>query len=917
MKTTHTRWYGSQLVALFSVALVGVTVSTVFAGPRTPTQAAEELDAWTPEALKELNEIRRNAKANAFGKSNSDFFQASILSESKDQIRIVDVGDFDNDGDIDIVYAAEGDDTLGWFENNGNNPPSFTDHIISTSEDGATFVLSVDIDDDGDLDIVLCSRFSNEISLWLNDGEADPTFTKSFVGSVNNASSVAAGDFNNDGKIDLVVPNPAGNELTFFLQDPDLIISAGNSVPPAISFLRYGYFTEFGRPTSVASVNYDGFGGDDLAVACRDTGNIFLMINELDPIQFDNEKLVVISVLPEISGLLFFEEYLIDTIERPQDITFADMDNNEIPDIIVAGEKRDEILIYREDNFLFNQLSSDKGGPEFFFQKTYVTANFEASGRPNVGYADRPFFVRAADLNNDGNLDLLVPALGNNRFLWYEQISDEFIGEVLDKGRPLQGFLNPLRFHARSISRNFESPRSMVAADFNGDGLQDIVGAATQDDTIVVFRNKGFQNPHINPSIEITSPLDQAVIFNESSVDLEGNYSMYTNPDLVDIMLVIDASGSIKNQVALNKVKQTALDFLDSLPLQKISVLDSDDKFITVIPESNLSVRVGLVVFSTENVLEFPLGSDIGEMYEFISTIEPATRTNISDALLTANSELETNGLPDSHKMMLLISDGVENIKDGWLSANGIFYPIHTYSTGLPLFSLPFPDPALVEIGGGELLQDIAFVTGGKHFFGFNTPSFFSVFSPYDYLDTIFIEVDFAGASTTAPEAKSVNVPGTYFPSITDSTFEFQGLPIELTEEGIQGTSITATLVTDELLPRFYSATITVFGEINSGPTQPTFSPVLHIQLNNVPTDPDGDEIFYKYKWTSDGDDAETLIGPTSETSSILSEGPNVTFDPGETWTVEVTACDENGFTSPVFTYTFIISSPSIITLSP
>ena len=67
------------------------------------------------------------------------------------------VADMDSDGDLDIVSASWQDDTIAWYENDGNANPSFTKHVVATSADGAYDVHVADMDSDGDLDIVSAS----------------------------------------------------------------------------------------------------------------------------------------------------------------------------------------------------------------------------------------------------------------------------------------------------------------------------------------------------------------------------------------------------------------------------------------------------------------------------------------------------------------------------------------------------------------------------------------------------------------------------------------------------------------------------------------------------------------------------------------------------------------------------------------
>ncbi len=52
--------------------------------------------------------------------------------------------DVDGDGDIDVLSASDGDNKIAWCENDGNE--NFTSHTITTSADGAYSVYAVDVD---------------------------------------------------------------------------------------------------------------------------------------------------------------------------------------------------------------------------------------------------------------------------------------------------------------------------------------------------------------------------------------------------------------------------------------------------------------------------------------------------------------------------------------------------------------------------------------------------------------------------------------------------------------------------------------------------------------------------------------------------------------------------------------------------
>jgi len=103
---------------------------------------------------------------------------AADIATSADGARSVFVADMDNDGDMDILSASEEDDTIAWYENDGDeDDPSWTAANIITDADGANSVFAADMDNDGDMDIVSASSNDDTIAWYENDGNANPSWT--------------------------------------------------------------------------------------------------------------------------------------------------------------------------------------------------------------------------------------------------------------------------------------------------------------------------------------------------------------------------------------------------------------------------------------------------------------------------------------------------------------------------------------------------------------------------------------------------------------------------------------------------------------------------------------------------------------------------------------------------------------------
>ena len=83
-------------------------------------------------------------------------FTEHAISTSANSAASVYAVDVDGDGDMDVLSASEYDDKIAWYENNGSE--SFTEHAISTSANGAVSVYAADVDSDGETYSALAVR---------------------------------------------------------------------------------------------------------------------------------------------------------------------------------------------------------------------------------------------------------------------------------------------------------------------------------------------------------------------------------------------------------------------------------------------------------------------------------------------------------------------------------------------------------------------------------------------------------------------------------------------------------------------------------------------------------------------------------------------------------------------------------------
>jgi hypothetical protein len=147
-------------------------------------------------------------------------------------VRAVQAVDLNDDTFMDILVAAFSGDTYIWFEGAGNG--QFTPHVIDDSPDadGATGIDAADLDADGDLDIVGASNNADQYVWYENDGNEN--FSVHIIDNTSNLSigprGIAVVDLDNDGDIDVLGAAITGDAFAWYEND-----GTGNFITGTIS----------------------------------------------------------------------------------------------------------------------------------------------------------------------------------------------------------------------------------------------------------------------------------------------------------------------------------------------------------------------------------------------------------------------------------------------------------------------------------------------------------------------------------------------------------------------------------------------------------------------------------------------------------------------------------------------------------
>jgi hypothetical protein len=281
--------------------------------------------------------------------------------------RGVELGDIDNDGDLDVILAQDFDRLPGLFVNDGSGV--FTDVSaaqlppITLSCSRAQFG---DIDNDGDLDLYLTSGTSSRFScgqyrVYVNDGSgffSDETATRHPIGNVCNNMDCIFGDIDGDFDLDVRTASTGSNNSRLYRNDGTGVFSLVAGVPADSSCYSY----DFG--------DMDGDGDLDMVGANGGTGTAEILLANDGAGGFAD-------VSGQISPNLSLDD---------NDSKFFDYDDDGDLDLIIARLGSGGERIYNNDGH----------------------GNFtQASGVIQV-VSDSTLDLMVADLDNDGDLDIVT-----------------------------------------------------------------------------------------------------------------------------------------------------------------------------------------------------------------------------------------------------------------------------------------------------------------------------------------------------------------------------------------------------------------------------------------------------------------------------------------------------------------------------
>ncbi|WP_089370500.1 FG-GAP-like repeat-containing protein [Dokdonia pacifica] len=162
------------------------------------------------------NALYRNDGPNTF----TQIFNLVIVDQTRNSAGS-SWGDIDNDGDFDLFvanYGSSGQANQLFINNNGSFVED-TSSIIATPLTNSFGSSFGDIDNDGDLDLLVCNSFlagQNTNFVYINDGAGNFSLdtTSSLANHQGWTFGTAFGDFDNDGWLDVILANTINESET-------------------------------------------------------------------------------------------------------------------------------------------------------------------------------------------------------------------------------------------------------------------------------------------------------------------------------------------------------------------------------------------------------------------------------------------------------------------------------------------------------------------------------------------------------------------------------------------------------------------------------------------------------------------------------------------------------------------------------
>ncbi|MGM0452304.1 MAG: FG-GAP-like repeat-containing protein, partial [Thermodesulfobacteriota bacterium] len=334
-----------------------------------------------------------------------NFGEERVIAGNVKQASGVEVADINADGNLDVLSVSSADDKIAWYAGDGTG--GFAEQqIISTADMGPQDLHAADMDGDGDLDVVTASFYDDSIAWYKNDGSGGFGPRQVISTAIAGPKAVTTADLNGDGRPDVIATGLMNGQTAWFANN-----GAGNfGAAQVVATDSTNHLVDY-----LEAADLDGDGDMDLFLA-----------HEGDLAWFENTDgngtFGPAQTIHDPSGTSQPEG---TTIE---DATAADMDGDGDLDVIWSSNFISEVHWHENDG----------------------TGAFGPGQRiAHYGLAGDRTSVRTADMDGDGDQDVVASSELTQRIGWYE--NQHGPAPFVDDGIPNQT-ANAGRAYSHAIS---------------------------------------------------------------------------------------------------------------------------------------------------------------------------------------------------------------------------------------------------------------------------------------------------------------------------------------------------------------------------------------------------------------------------------------------------------------------------------
>ncbi|MEQ8822299.1 MAG: VCBS repeat-containing protein, partial [Sumerlaeia bacterium] len=377
------------------------------------------------------------------------------ISDSLSQPSGIALGDIDGDGDVDAAASEGAANRLHWFENDLiHRNAAFCETIPINNPTTAYSVVAADIDGDGDLDAVNSGAYAGGVFFSENvSGDGGTWATTTIAGPGPQHAKTAAGDVDGDGDLDVVSASYYGMDWHANT------LGDGSAWTTNVIAVNDNYL-------DVVLGDMDG-GADGLCAL----DVVAVRLNTL--VLFDNSN---------GDGTSWTASTVSNTLGFALSVDAGDVDGDGDLDLVVADFVGNQVLLFE----------NSAGDASVWNQRTVTSAE------------NNPFGVELADIDGDGDLDVVAGIRNSNQVIWCENTA----GDGTSWTRGLIGLAN--------------GANEVIARDIDGDGDVDVACAAFDENAVRVFINL-LGDGSSWQSTTVTTSATSAIAVDLADVDCDGD----------------------------------------------------------------------------------------------------------------------------------------------------------------------------------------------------------------------------------------------------------------------------------------------------------------------------------------------------------------------------------------------------------